>query len=207
MCKYPKTKGYWVYVHRTPDNMYYPGQSKQQIYQRWKPSNYCNTSLELYIDQYGWDNIEHLVVKDGLTKEQALYWEERLRQMYTEMGCCINNNRSGNCTADMKAYNRQYKQQYNQRPEVKEYRRQYNQQYYQRPEVKEYMRQYHTEHREERLEYLKKWRSTPEGKIYNRVCSFNQTHPDRMTETPKEARDKYLETGYIPSYIKNDDLL
>lgn len=186
MRKYPKTTDYWVYVHRTPDNMYYVGMSKTQICQRWKPSLYSTMSLHPYINQYGWDNIEHLVVKDGLTKQQALYWEERLIQMYTEMGCCINNNRSGNCTVDMKVY----KQQYNQRPEVKEHNRQYDQ----RPERKSYKRQYNQQYYHQ-----------PEWKVYNRVSYYNQKHTP--IETPMEAKKKYLESGYIPTYIKSNDLI
>lgn len=42
-------------------------------------------------------------------------------------------------------------------------------------------------------------------KIYKRVCNYNCTHTP--IETPLEAKQKYLEYGYIPSYIKNDDLL
>lgn len=51
-----------------------------------------------------------------------------------------------------------------------------------------------------------KQRSTPEGKIYNRVCAFNHYHPDQIKETPLEAKQKYLQWGYIPDYIKSDDL-
>lgn len=57
-------------------------------------------------------------------------------------------------------------------------------------------------------EFAKKngWNNTPEKLIYNRVMGFNRAHPDRMVETGKEAQRKYLETGYIPDYIKNNDL-
>lgn len=48
--------------------------------------------------------------------------------------------------------------------------------------------------------------ATPERKIYKRVSSFNRRHPDLAIETPLEAKTKYLETGYIPTYIKHDDL-
>ena len=186
MRKYPKVTGYWLYVHRTPDNQYYVGVSQQQVHLRWRLSNYRTKSLEPYIDQYGWNNIEHLVVKDGLTKEQALYWEERFIKLYSELGCLINKIHSGNCTADMNAYKRQY----NQQPEAKEYHRQYNQQYNQLPEVKEYKREYDQQ---------------PEIKVYKRVASYNRYHTP--IETPLEAKKKFLETGYIPSYIKSDDLV
>ena len=59
---------------------------------------------------------------------------------------------------------------------------------------------------EQHREAVRKNIQTPEGKVYNRVNAFNQRHPDRAVETPLEAKLKYLETGYIPDYIKNDDL-
>ena len=191
MCKYPKTTGYWVYTHRTPDNMYYVGVSQQQPSKRWQPSHYRTLSLELYIDQYGWNNIEHLVVKDALTEEQAIYWEERFIQMYTEMGCCINQRCSGYIYKNNK---KEYKQQYQQQPEWKEYKQQYNQQYNQRPEVKEYHRQYDQQYNQR-----------PERKVYNRVAAYNQKHYNRLI-TPLEAKEMYLLTGYIPDFIKKDDL-
>lgn len=205
--KYPKTTGYWVYVHRTPDNMYYPGHSggedgKKQVCQRWQPLHYRTTSLHPYIEQYGWDNIEHLVIKDGLTKEQAAYWEERLIQMYTEMGCCINCQHSGNCTADTKKYYQQRNQQPERKAYMQEYMREYNQQYRQRPEVKEYYRQ--RSQQPERKAYMREYEQQPEWKVYNRVKNYNRYHTP--IETPMEAKNKYLEYGYIPSYIKNDDL-
>ena len=94
--KYPKVTGWWIYVHRTPNGLYYVGRSQKQISKRWKIGNgYNGTTLEPYIEQYGWDNIEHLVIKDGLTKEEALQWEGRLIKMYTSIGCCINHFNSG----------------------------------------------------------------------------------------------------------------
>ena len=53
---------------------------------------------------------------------------------------------------------------------------------------------------------LLKTKCKPEYKIYDRVHSFNNYHPDRIIETPLEAKQKYLQRGYIPDYIKSDDL-
>lgn len=59
--------------------------------------------------------------------------------------------------------------------------------------------------------YYNRFRRTNEGKIYNRVASHNQWltkkgREEDIVETPAEARRKYKEEGYIPSYIKNDDI-
>lgn len=219
MAKYPKTTGYWVYVHRTPDNMCYVGYSGcKYLCQRWNPKMYASHSLQPYIQKYGWDNIEHLVVVDNLTYEQALYWEDRLIKMYTEIGCCINQIGSGGWTLDKEKV-KEHSRDYYYRPEVKEHRREYRQ----RPEVKEKYRdeakkyyyenkemclekkhRYYTENRDkilekkliytqnhklEKQEYDHKYDQRPERKLYIRVKSYNYCHPDRKLITPAEAKE------------------
>lgn len=214
-------KNYSLYIHKTPDNMYYPGMTGQSIKSRWKPSTYKH-SLKPYIEEFGWDNIEHLVVIDGLQKEQALYWEERLISMYESLGCCINKNHSGGWTKDKEKV-KEHQKEYRQRPEVKEYQRDYNKEYRQRPEVKERRREYEVSPeiltyrrnryktnikvKEYHLMKNKERRSTKVGKIYNRVNAYNQTHPDLKVITPAEAKEMYELTGYIPDFIKKDDLI
>ena len=157
--KYPKTSGYFVYSHTIPTKEVYIGMSKQQPFERWKKSYYKTKSLYPYIEQYGWENIEHRVLIDGLTKQQAEQVEDWFIRKATADGFCINTNRSGGIARD-------------------------------------YIK-----------DYCKQWRSTIEGKIYNRVHNYNRNHPNKAIETPLEAKQKYLETGYIPTYIKNDDLI
>ena len=43
-------------------------------------------------------------------------------------------------------------------------------------------------------------------KITQRIREFNMAHPDKFVEMPLEGRRKYIKYGYIPDYIKNDDL-
>lgn len=62
------------------------------------------------------------------------------------------------------------------------------------------------EWREHHKDVMRQRLSTPAGKIYNRVNAFIQRHPELAYETALEAKRKYLATGYIPNYIKNDDL-
>lgn len=94
--KYQKVTGWWVYVIKSLDNMYYPGCSGQKyVCGRWNPNGYRRTELYPYIEQYGWDNLEKIVLIDGLTKEQALQWENRLIKMYQQLNCCINKKTSG----------------------------------------------------------------------------------------------------------------
>ena len=172
MRKYQIISGYMVYAHITPNRMIYIGMSKLQPCRRWRPSMYQGKSLYPYIEQYGWENIEHRVLIDGLSKEQAEQIEDWFIRKATADGFCINKQGSGGlCRDDRKAYDKRY----------------------------------HKEHKEEKQAYCKQWRSTIEGKIYYRVSNYNRNHTP--IETPKEAKQKYLATGYIPAYIKTSDLI
>lgn len=178
---------YSVYTHKvvTDDNgpMWYVGVTRQKLCRRWGPSRYKGKSLWPYIEQYGWENIEHRVIFDGLEREIALKLEDFLIQMYRSADCCINRNRSGLISEDRNAYARHLiTEKYSSDQEWAEN---------QRRNMRRYMRDRYT---------------TKEGKIYYRVANFNRLHPDRAIETPKEARDKYLESGYIPTYIKHTDI-
>lgn len=184
MSNYPTTNGYWVYGHRTPRHQWYIGMSQQQPKDRWKPSNYKGMSLEPYIEEYGWDNLEHRVFIDGLNKTQAELIEDIFITRLRTEGLCMNKQRSGG----------------RRRDNTEEYKQEHNKQ----------KKQYYETNKERIIERQKQYRnqvsSTPEYKIYNRVKTFNRRHPDKAIETPMEAKQKYLQTEYIPDYIKNDDL-
>ena len=66
-----------VYKHTLKDShLCYVGQTNNTA-QRWKPSAY-KTCPKFYsaIQEYGWDNFTHEILKDNLTLEEANYWEE-----------------------------------------------------------------------------------------------------------------------------------
>lgn len=177
--KYPKTEGYYVYYHQTPDKLVYFGMSKMQPNRRWKPSMYKFISLYSYIEKYGWNNIKHMVIQDGLTKDQALKIEDWLIRKAKADGFAINDRISSGWTKD----------------ESK--RREYSLNYYYKHKNKclEY-----------RKIYDKRKSLTPSGKIYNRVHNYNIKHPDKKVITPLEAKEMYELTGYIPDFIKRSDL-
>lgn len=64
---------YTVYRHTTPSGKVYIGITKRRPAQRWKRG--CGYTRNLVfmraIHKYGWDNIEHEVLYDGLTEEEA----------------------------------------------------------------------------------------------------------------------------------------
>ena len=50
-------KIYSIYVHITPDGMHYYGVTNN-IKVRFRPSAYKTTSLQPYIEKYGWEKIK-----------------------------------------------------------------------------------------------------------------------------------------------------
>jgi predicted GIY-YIG superfamily endonuclease len=60
---------YKVYMHTFPDNKVYIGITRQSLSQRWGKDGYGYQKQPVYnaIKKYGWDNIKHELVEDGLT--------------------------------------------------------------------------------------------------------------------------------------------
>lgn len=72
---------YVVYCHICPNGKRYYGMTLLKPKMRWgKNGNGYKNNIEFYeaIQLYGWDNIEHLIVADNLTKEEAELLEEKL---------------------------------------------------------------------------------------------------------------------------------
>lgn len=222
-------KKYCVYTHEVETEngkMVYVGMTSMKLSKRWQPSNYKTTSMYAYIDKYGWNNIVHNVIESGLTKEEASDIEDKLICEYTDNGVCINERRSGYICKNRYYYNEKSKSYYHKRykndQEYTQRKLKQGREYMRRKRAentefikqdRERNRQYMRERRKNDTEFAERYReynrkklATPEGRIYDRVKAFNRYHPDRAIETPKEARDKYLENGYIPQYIKHDDL-
>lgn len=198
-------KKYSVYVHRVQtDNgpMYYVGMTNN-IKRRWNSGQYMpkgkskGTSLWPYIEKYGWGKIDHYIVAENLEYKQAKEYEDKWITSYREIGRCINHQRSGliSTKEDFSRFSRQVAR--------KLYKRHLEDE---KVEKKKNAYKGDKGYKEYQLNYMKNKLRSPEGKIYNRVNTFNRQHPDRAIETPKEAKNKYLATGYIPQYIKHDDL-
>ncbi len=75
-----------VYIHVNKINKkVYIGQTSQKPERRWGKNgyNYKKSSyFELAIQKYGWDNFEHIILKDNLTQEEANYWEKYYIEQY-----------------------------------------------------------------------------------------------------------------------------
>lgn len=136
--------------------------------------------MDRAIKYYGWENIKKTVVAEGLTHDEAVELEGELIALFKRLGVSLNSYNSGK-------YVHHSSPRVLLTPEERKTRAlEYERRRRQKPERKAYL-----------TEYQKK----AECKIYNAVAGWNRNHPDRVVETPLEAKQKYIATGYIPSYI------
>ena len=93
-----ENRNYWIYTHTTPDGCVYVGQSQFETTNlRWVESHYRpNTTFGKAISIWGWDNIQHNVIKTGLTHEEALRMEGDMIEFCKMNGVSLNERSSGN---------------------------------------------------------------------------------------------------------------
>lgn len=89
-------KKYIVYEHKSPSGKVYVGITCQRAQCRWKGgSGYVRQDKHQEkfanaIRKYGWDNIEHTIVLDGVSKSEAEYAEKYLIRWYKTHGLSYN---------------------------------------------------------------------------------------------------------------------
>lgn len=83
------SSNYTVYQHRNKiNNKSYIGITNKPIKQRWKNGfGYLNQDFYNAIQKYGWDNFEHIILKQFLSEEEA----KKLEQYYIEYFDSYNN--------------------------------------------------------------------------------------------------------------------
>ena len=183
-------KNYVVYQHVTPDGMYYFGQT-QNVEKRWSNNGagYKKTSLQPYIEQYGWENIKHIVLFRDQTKEDALWIEDFLITTAREDGVCINKNRSGLVSKeegyDQQKSNNYYEQNKEQiRERIKQYREQ------NKDKIKEQSKQYYEENKEQIRERIKQYREQNKDKIKEQSKQYYEENKDKIKERKKQYRER-----------------
>ena len=143
---------YSVYQHVTPDNMYYFG-ATQNVERRWRKNGaeYKRTALQPYIEKYGWDNIQHIVLFREQTRENALWIEDFLITTAQEDGVCINKKRSGLISKE-EGYNQDRNQKYYEqnKDRIRERHREYRDEH--KDKIRKYHEQYYQKNREKELE-------------------------------------------------------
>lgn len=75
---------YSVYIHTFPNEKKYVGVTSWKPELRWGANggNYKNPYMKNAIQKYGWDNVEHKIVAEGLTIDEASKMEKELIQKY-----------------------------------------------------------------------------------------------------------------------------
>lgn len=83
---------YIVYKHINKINgKVYIGQTALNVERRWRNGKGYKTGVfKKAIEKYGWDNFEHIIVRDKLSKEEANLLEVSLIRKYKELGICYN---------------------------------------------------------------------------------------------------------------------
>jgi group I intron endonuclease len=78
-------RNYYIYKHTSPSGKVYIGMTKQNPKIRWRKdgSGYKNNRyFDRAIQKYGWDNFQHEILYEGLTKEDASMKEKELIKQY-----------------------------------------------------------------------------------------------------------------------------
>lgn len=214
---------YSVYQHVTPDGMYYFGQT-QNVERRWRNNGaeYKGTTLQPYIEQYGWENIQHIVLFKEQTRENALWIENFLIETAREDGVCINKNRSGNVSKE-EGYRQEYREQ--NKNKIKKYQQEYfqknkdkkqdydkkyreqnkqqiqeqKQQYYEqnKQQIREQQKQYYEQNKDKKQQYYEQ----NKDKILEQQKQYREQNKDKRREYQREYRQRKKEEKQFDGYI------
>ena len=193
---------YSVYQHVTPDGMYYFGQTNN-IKRRWEcnGAGYKRTALQPYIEKFGWDNIQHIVLFKDQTKENALWIEDFLITTAQEDGVCINKKRSGNISKEdgyRQEYYQQNKNQSKQYYEInKEKILEQQKQYYEqnKEQILEQKKQYYEQNKDKKREYDRQRYQKNRDKILEQKRQHQRQYRQR-----KKEEKQFRELGYLPLF-------
>lgn len=80
-------KEYCVYVHIFPNGKTYVGLTKQSVSMRFghNGSGYKGQPVYKAIEEFGWDNIQHIIIKDKLTFSEAQDLEVEMIKKYNSI--------------------------------------------------------------------------------------------------------------------------
>ena len=72
-----RKRNYYVYMHYFPNKKAYIGITRQKLEDRWNKGNgYKKQPVYSAIEKYGWENIEHIVLQENLTFNEAQEFEK-----------------------------------------------------------------------------------------------------------------------------------
>lgn len=104
------TMGWFVYKHTTPSGKVYIGITSKSPKRRWNSGHgykHCKGFWNAIV-KYGWQNITHEVLYDGLTKEEAERYERELIKSHRSTDCRFGYNilPGGDATQGVPAWNK-----------------------------------------------------------------------------------------------------
>ena len=184
---------YSVYQHVTPDGLYYFGQTNN-IKRRWSNNGarYKGTSLYPYIEKFGWDNIQHIVLFREQTRENALWIEDFLIETAREDGVCINKQRSGLVSKEEGYQKNQSKQYYEtNKGQIQERHKQYYQK--NRDKELEQRKQRYQKNREKELEQSRQYYQKNRDKELEQSRQRYQKNRDKEHEQRRQRYQKNRE--------------
>lgn len=78
------SNNYSVYIHITPNDKLYIGVTGRKPEKRWQKGHgyFNNKHFSSAIKKYGWDNIQHIIVMENISSEQAFELEQELIYKY-----------------------------------------------------------------------------------------------------------------------------
>ena len=195
---------YSVYQHVTPDGMYYFG-ATQNVERRWSRNGaeYKGTALQPYIEKFGWDNIQHIVLFRDQTRENALWIEDFLIETAREDGVCINKQRSGLVSKE-EGYNQDRNQKYYEqnKQQIRERQREYQDEH--KDKIREYHEQYYQKNREKELEQRQQRYQKNREKELEQSRQRYQKNRDEILEQRrqryqrKKQEQQFKELGNLP---------
>ena len=204
---------YSVYQHVTPDGLYYFG-ATSNIKRRWRNNGaeYKGTALQPYIEKFGWDNIQHIVLFENQSKENALKIEDSLIISGWEKGNCINKIRSGNIKKEDWYVKKLHKNYYNKNKDnIKEQHKQYyetnkeqiseqKKQYYEtnKEQILEQKKQYYETNKDKKREYNRQYREQNREK-YN---EYNRKYREQNKEQIREYQRQYRQRKKLEKQLK-----
>lgn len=78
-----ENKNWTVYMHISPSGKRYIGITSQTVSQRWRNGNgYKKTVFYNAIQKYGWENFEHIILYENVSKDFACIKEQELIKKY-----------------------------------------------------------------------------------------------------------------------------
>ena len=180
--------------------MYYFGQT-QNVERRWRNNGaeYKRTALQPYIEKFGWDNIQHIVLFRDQIRENALWIENFLIETAREDGVCINKQRSGLVSKE-EGYSQEYYE------ENKQQMRKQHKQYYEqnKQQILEQKQQYYEQNKDKKLEYQQQYYEENKEQIRKQQKQCYERNKDKRLEYQREYRQRkkeekqFKEFGCLP---------